>query len=457
MFYSADSLLEQEELHRGEHSYNDKVKRAITVTPLTKPNHFYNMHHYYTNDLLNSVNVNNTKLRAHMIQTAERGAQSDSLLRSSEHQSPPWTKLGVNPPYKPTNSKEDVIHFQLSNTNAVYEESKHKPCRSMSEAEQSNTKQVFRDIVKSQIDHGYVSNTSTTTMGNALKRTDPLRGTDYFLEVDVRDKDGFFSTRFLHGLHELLPAQVTSLSTADYKSTKVNFVVATPPVSRGFQQFMMSFENSFLARKPMEHVGMLVVMYSDGRLKAYDKDLFAVSTLINLYRSKYPEADLRLVTTSENYSRIDMLRVASMEHASYELLFLADIHIDYSMQFLERCRMNAVEDKQVYFPSVFNPYNPAEFYKEKILYPYATKFQLNERRGSWMQNSFHLACVFNYDLMKALNEGDMKWNLIDQFIRLKQLNIFRSVEPGLVHLWQDSCNEVESGSNEEAMCKSLDS
>ena len=78
-----------------------------------------------------------------------------------------------------------------------------------------------------------------------------------------------------------------------------------------------------------------------------------------------------------------------------------------------------------------------------------------------MQSSFHLACVYNYDLMKVLNEGDMEgeesnWNLLDQFIHQNQLNIFRSVEPGLVHLWQDSCNEVESGSQEEAACNQLD-
>ncbi len=441
-----------------------KVNSAITVAPLTKPSHFYDIHHYYTTDLLDSISVNNTRLRAHMIETAERGAQSDSLLRSSEHQSPPWTKLGVNPPYKPSNSKEDVLHFQLSDKSSVYAESKHEPRRSISKAEQGNINQVFKDIVKSQINHGYISNASTTTIGSVLKRTDPQRGTDYFLEVSVKDKDGFASTKFLHGLHELLPAQVTSLNAADYKSTKVNFVVATPPVSRGFQRFIMSFENSFLARKPMEHVGMLVIMYSDGLLKAYDKDLFAVSTLITLYRNKYPEADLRLVTTKSKYSRIDMLKLASKELASYELLFLADIHIDYSMQFLERCRMNTLENKQVYFPAVFNPYNPSEFYKEKIMYPYATKFQLNKRRGSWMPNSFHLACVYNFDLMKVLNEGDMEenaekereWNLIDQFIHRTKLHIFRSIEPGLVHLWQDSCNDVEGGSQEEALCLQLD-
>lgn len=467
LFYSANSLVEQEELQTGEHDFNDRVNKAIMLTPLTKPEHFYNMHRHFTTVLLDSVSVNNTKLRAHVIQTAERGAQSDSLLRSSEHQSPPWTKLGVNPPYKPTDLEEDVIHFQPSDGRYAYTESKHHPSQLISDAEQENIDKVFKAVVMSQLAHGYMSDTSTVTLEDTLRRTDPQRGTDYFLKVVVKEKEGYESTKFLHGLQELLPVQVNSLRSADYKSIKVNFVIATPSVSRGFQRFIMSFENSFLARKPAELVGMLVIMYSDGLFRTYDKDLFAVSTLVSLYRSKYPEADLRLITTRNKYSRIDMLELASKEYSSYELLFLADIHIDFSTQFLERCRMNTYENRQVYFPAVFNPYNPSEFYKEKILYPYATKFHISEKRGSWMQDSYHLACVYNYDLMKVLDvkrneddegtegKSDDEWSLVDHFIQQKQLNVFRSVEPGLVHLWQDGCKEVDSGSQEEKLCLHL--
>lgn len=457
LFYSANTLTEQDELQTGDHRFNDRVKRSITLSPLTIPEHFYSLHQYYTTTLLDSVSTNNTRLRAHMIKTTERGAKSDSLLRSSEHQSPAWTKLGVNPPYKPTDLREELIHFQPLDKQFAYSESTHYPRRPVNDAELKSVETVFKAIVRSQVAHGQISNDSTMTLAASLKRTDPQRGTDYFLQVSEEEKEGFVSTKFLHGLQELLPVQVNSVSAADYISTKVNFIVATPSVSRGFQRFIMSFENSFLARKPMEQVGMLVIMYSDEDFKTYDKDLFSVSTLVTLYRNKYPEADLRLITTREKYSRTEMLRMASREYPSYELLFLADIHIDFSAQFLERCRMNTLENKQVYFPAVFNPYDPAEFYKDTILYPYATTFHISEERGSWMQDSFHLACIYNYDLMKVLGKGegmDEDWSLVDRFI--DKLTIFRSVEPGLVHLWQDSCKEVETGSSEEKLCSQLE-
>ena len=130
---------------------------------------------------------------------------------------------------------------------------------------------------------------------------------------------------------------------------------------------MMSFENTFLACNPPELVGLFVVLYSDGKLQHYDKNIFATTTLLELYKHKYPEADLRLVTTNKPFSRKESIEIASREHLSFELLFLADIHVDFSLQFLERCRMIAMENQQAYFPAVFSPYNPSEFYRERIM------------------------------------------------------------------------------------------
>ena len=463
LFYSADTPIEQDELQAGEHIFNDKVKEAITLTPLTKPEHFYHLHHFYTKRLLQATSESNTKEKLHMIKIAELGAQSDSLLLTNENQSPLWTKLGINPPYKPLESGHDVVHFQALDMKYVYTESKHHPSYSISEIEWKDVNQIFTTIVDYQKAHGHIANASAVVLESVLKRFDPLRGVDYILQVLEKESEGFKNVKFLHSLRESLPVEVTSLRVADYKSTKVNFVVATTAVSREFQRFIMSFENSFLARKPPELVGMLVLMYSDGKFRTHDKDTFAVTTLVDIYKKKYPEADMRLNIINREYSRLDMLKMASKEYPSYELLFLSDIHIDFSTKFLETCRMNTIEDKQVYFPAIFNPYNPSDFYQAKILYPYATKFQISESRGSWMHDNFHIACVYNYDLIKILNGQEEKnwrenWSLVDQFIQQNQLDIFRSVEPGLVHMWQDGCKEVDHpGSEEHKLCSHVQS
>lgn len=455
LFYQAQGLISEEELQVGEHRFNPSVDTAILLSPLTEPEHFYNLHHHYSKEHFNTTKVATKRLRAHMIQTAEKGAQSNSLLHTSQHQSPPWTKLGVNSPFLPSNP-DDIIHCQGFDSQYRYTESKHYPGHPVSSLVHSDMNEVLKTVL-----HSTGTTQERVMVENIFRRTDPQRGIDYFLHAIKKEKEGHYSSRFLHALREAEPARVTSLDDANYKTTKVNFVIPTPPVSRAFQRFIMSFESSFLARKPPELVGLFVILYSDGKFRHYDRDLFAVITLLDLYKKKYPEADLRVTSTRRPYSRKESIELASREYPTYELLFLADIHVDFSLQFLERCRMNALENHQVYFPAVFSPYDPAEFYKSRIRFPYATKFQISEEKGSWMHESFHLACTYNYDLVKVLELGeDLKesnWNLLNLFIQYGKVTVFRSVEPGLVHLWQDGCKEEELGVREKNLCQKLQS
>ena len=452
LFYQARGIIAEEELQLGEHRLNPSIGRAILLRPLTEPDHFYHLHHYYSTQKLNSTKVASTKLRAHMILSAEKGAQSDFLIHTSEHQSPPWTKLGVNSPFLPS-AIEDLIHWQNLDNQYWYVEAMFNPSHRISSVEQNDINEVFKTILDS-------SEKDNVIVDGILHRLDPQRGIDYFLHTIQRDSNGQYQAKFLHALRETEPPRVTSLSDATYKTTKVNFVIPTPSISRAFQRFMISFENSFLARKPPELVGLLVILYSDGKFRNYGKDTYAVITLLDLYKKKYPEADLRLISTRRPYSRKESIELASKEYPTYELLFLADIHVDFSQQFLERCRMNALENRQVYFPAVFSPYNPTNFYTFRIRNPYATRFQISEEQGSWLHESFHLTCVYNYDLANVLELGEemkeSEWSLLNLFIRNHKLTIFRAVEPGLVHLWQDGCKEEELGAKEKSLCQRLE-
>lgn len=486
LFYVADGIIAEEELQMGVHHLNPKVKQSILLSPLYEEDHFYHVHQYLMRERLNSTKAAISQLRAHMIHTAERAASLDSLLYTSELQSPPWTRLGINAPFSAQSDDGDgllekVVHFQSFDDQYKYTESMHHPSSALDSGTKREMEEVLNAVMEfraqkeskeasegMKVSHGGKSNVMVESI---LQRVDPNRGIDYFMQLIDRGSTENSSPRtvFYHTLREVAPPRLTSIESPNCATIKVNFVIATPPVSRGFQRFMLSFENSFLARNPPELVSLLVILYSDGKFKKYDKDLFSVVTLLDLYRKKYPEADLRLITTRRLYSRKETVEIASKEYPSYELLFLADIHIDFSLQFIERCRMNAVENQQVYFPMVFSPYDPAEFHKSRVLHPYATKFKIGKETGAWMPESFHLVCVFNYDLSKVLhanqdndeeegeNESNAEWNLFNEFIKFGLVKIFRSIEPGLVHLWQDGCKEEEEdlGHREKTLCERL--
>ena len=451
LFYKARGLLAEEELQMGEHQLNPSLKKAVLLSPLAQPDHFYHMHYYFVKERLNVTRTAATQLRLHMIHTADMAAESDSYAHTSIHQSPSWTRLGVNAPYRP-HSSEDVVHCQSFDSRYKYIESKQYPSHPLSSLVASDLESIVTTVSKKYGVESYPIN-------SILQRVDPQRGIDYFIHALERDSDGEYSSKFMHALREAEPLRVTSLEPANYHTSKVNFVVPTSAVSKGFQRFMISFESTFLARSPPELVGLFVILYSDGQVRKYSKNLFGTTTLLQLYKKKYPDADLRLITTNRPFSRKESIELASKEHPSFELLFLADIHVDFSHQFLERCRMNAVENQQAYFPAVFSPYNPSEFYRDRVLHPYAIRFRINEDQGSWMHENFHLACMYNYDLEQVLAAGrglkQREWSLIELVLRYQRLHVFRAVEPGLVHLWQDGCSEEQLGSRERTLCRNL--
>lgn len=461
LFYKASDLYSEEELQVGEHHLNPSLKRAILLAPLNEPDHFYRLHLYYTEHYLKGVKLSAKQLRSHMISTVNLGARTDSLVyASSDNHSPLWTKMGVHPPHVPQES-ESVVHFQLFDYRYKYTESLHYPIHSLTRTEHKDVMEVV-EVVTRSLAHSNSTLHGSPTVESVMQRFDPKRGIDYFVQVlvDVSDANNKPQSMMLHGLREAEPPHIVSLQGAGYKTTKVNFVVEAPAVSRGFQRFMVSFESSFLARSPPEAVGLLVVLYSeDGAFKRYDQDLYSVKALLDLYGRKYPQSDLRFVSTRKAHSRMETFTIASTTFPKYELLFLADIHIDFSLQFLQRCRLNTIVNKQVYFPAVFNPYNPDEYYKLRILYPHASKFRISKDRGNWMHESYHIACVYNYDLAEALKEVSNQEEgktLLDLFISSTELTIFRSVEPGLMHMWQDGCKEEDLGKTEKSLCEKLD-
>ena len=451
LFYKARGLLSEEELQLGQHHLNPSLKRALLLSPLTQPEHFYHMHYYYVRGELNASRLAATQLRLHMIETADRAAESDNYAHTSVHQSPGWTRLGVNSPYRPRTAG-DAIHCLSFDSEYRYTESKHYPSHHLSGVVATDLEEIVGAVARKY-------GTQNLPINSVLQRVDPQRGIDYFIHALEKNPDGEYNSRFMHALRETEPLQVTSVQPANYHTTKVNFVVPTAAVSKAFQRFMISFENTFLARTPPELVGLFVILYSDGKVKKYSKNLFATTTLLRLYKKKYPTADLRLVTTDRPFSRKQSIELASRENPSFELLFLADIHVDFSHQFLERCRMNAIENNQVYFPAVFSPYNPSEFYKDRLLHPYAVRFKIAAEQGSWMHENFHLACLYNYDLARVLEGGrDLKerdWSLIDLVMKQSGLRVFRGVEPGLVNLWQDGCTEDTLSGREKVLCEKL--
>ena len=456
LFYKARTSFSIDELQVGNHELNPALDKAIFLSPLDRPDQIYHLHHHFLSLMLNQTKMLVGNLRDSLMRATFTASPLNMTLTGSHSRSPSWARSGIRSPYREA-SLSSIIHWQVADSTHLITESQYSPSRPLNSVYRKDQQAILN--ASKQLLHKSVKTPSDIQLKTIHYRVDPGRGIDYLLQIAIREKTkNHINREIVHVIREMEPARITAVSEALYRNTKVAFIVPAPPVSRSFQRFMMSFENSLLAHNPPEYVSLLVILYPNTATGPINKNVYTTVQLIELYRKKYPLADIQILITQKPFSRLEAFVLASKEFPTYELLFLADIHIDFSNQFLHRCRMNTIINQQVYFPAVYNPHNPSKFYKSRMLHPYATRFQINAKLGYWMHGSYHLGCIYNEDLIKVLelSENHPKLDLVDLVILSRQLNIFRAADPGLVHLWQDGCKEYNLERREKALCQNIE-
>lgn len=456
LFYKATTSFAIDELQVGNHELNTALDKAIFLSPLEKPDQIYHLHHHFLTMTLNQTKMLVSSLRDSLMRATFTASPLNMTLTGSHSRAPPWARSGIRSPYRET-SLSSIIHWQTADSTNLFTESHYRPSHPLNSIYLKDQQAILN--ASKQLLYKSVKTPSNIQLENIHYRVDPGRGIDYLLQVAIKEKaDHRINREIVHVIREMEPARVTVVSEALYRNTKVAFIVPAPPVSRSFQRFMMSFENSLLAHNPPEYVTLLVILYPNTATGPISKNVYTTVQLVDLYRKKYPLADLQILITQKPFSRLEAFMLASKEFPTYELLFLADIHIDFSNQFLQRCRMNTIINQQVYFPAVYNPHNPSKFYKSRMLHPYATRFQINAKLGYWMQGSYHIGCIYNEDLIKVLelSQDHPKLDLVDLVILSGQLDIFRAADPGLVHLWQDGCKEYTLEHREKILCHTIE-
>lgn len=148
-----------------------------------------------------------------------------------------------------------------------------------------------------------------------------------------------------------------------------------------------------------------------------------------------------------------------------ELIFFVDVDMAFSREFLLRARLNTIESKQVYYPIVFSEYNPDQISEAFKLSTVAKDPKRQKVRsdhygfdldtGYWRNFGFGILATYNSDLKRVggFNKSIVGWgkedvDLYEKFIK-SELTIFRTVDPGLVHVFHRI--ECDPGLNDEQM------
>lgn len=463
-----------------EELHSSKIHNAITLHPNKKPAYQYRLHSF-------TLSREISRLRYRTILLHREGlimsylSDTEVLWEDQQLGSPPSYMH-----YQP-NERNDVIEWDFLTGRHIYSAVENKIARQslgnlLRTALEDIILQVMEMINKNSKTRGRVIDFKEIQYG--YYRVDPMHGAEYIIDllllykkhkgrkitVPVRRHAYLqqpFSRPFFTEIEELdvvelvtnINSESQSLSFLSnslkflspfqfYGSTreiwkqsqkKVNIVVPLSGRYDTFVHFMENFEEVCLIAKL--NVKLSIVLVDNERTQNSEKHI----QLIKDYHRKYPTADLSIIPMTGNFSRGLALELGSSQFDNDTLLFFCDVDLIFSGDALQRCRDNAVQGRQAYFPVAFSQYNPKIVYTEKA--QRENKFVLTKKSGFWQDYGFGITCVFKSDLLKAggFDTSILGWGLEDVDLFTKVINsglkVLRSQEPGIFHIYHPvHCN-----------------
>jgi chondroitin sulfate synthase len=189
-----------------------------------------------------------------------------------------------------------------------------------------------------------------------------------------------------------------------------------------------------------------------------------VTLIIKELNLKYSIDHLRVIPITAQFSRSIACELGASLYKPKSLTFFIDVDMAFSRDVLLRVRLNTIEGKQVYLPIVFSEYNPnpdllsAVRMNENKVYENKEHFNFNSDVGYWRQYGFGMVSIYNTDLKNigGYNTSIVGWGKedVDLFDKLlaSNLTLFRSVDPGLVHVFHKIECDPNLASDQLAMC-----
>lgn len=218
-------------------------------------------------------------------------------------------------------------------------------------------------------------------------------------------------------------------------SATINFIVPLSSVGERFHRFVRNFEDVCLRRN--ENVHLTAVVFPD----VDEAGSKGVEHAVEELQKNHPAAQLKIVKVSGRFSRARALHSGALSHKPNDLLFFCDVDIIFSNGFLRHCRTNTARGTRVFFPIAFTNYSPELVRFAEVEFLINSNESIHRERGHWFKHSFGMTCLYVSDYVMAggFNLSITGWggedvDLVNRFIN-HGYDIFRALEPGLIHQW----------------------
>lgn len=423
-----------------EREDSPQFKNAFTVHPVTEPNLMYRLHKRFSQVEL--------EWTYGQIQHLQMQINNLSDLTPEGMSGVTWP-IGINPPFKPR-TRFEVINWEYFTEEHIYSCVDSSPKCEIRGADHADVAAVL-DIAVERLNERYQPQLrfQKRRLLNGYRRFDPTRGMEYMLDLalEAYTQKGH-SQVIVKRVNLLRPLSAVEIIPMPYvtEATRVQVIL---PVTAQDQDYVSNFLDMYVMNTLDTHDNVLLTF-----LFIYDPfdaqrvsqtDVFAgIKAMIGEVEKRYGDVKIPWISVkTEVPSQVKLMDIISKKHPVDTLFFLASVWTEVNADFLNRCRMNAISNWQVFFPIHFQEYNPAVVYRDQQPSAASSSFASESLRdGHFDRHVFDEACFYNADYMTArtkmaadiLDNEELleSMDVYDIFVRYSGLHVFRAVEPALI-------------------------
>lgn len=352
--------------------------------------------------------------------------------------------VGVNPPFQPQ-SRFEVLKWEYFTEEEIYSCMDGSPKCELRGIDRLDVASVI-EAAMGELNRKYkpVLHLKKQQLLNGYRRFDPTRGMEYTLDLQLEAVNQKGHGRSItKRVHLLRPLSKTEIIPMPYvtEATRVHVIL---PLALQDRSSVSHFLEAFAAKalEPSENA-ILTLLFIYDPVEAQQvnhNDIFAgVKSQINAYEHKYAAVKIPWISVkTDTPSQLKFMDIISKKHPVDTLFFLASTSTEVNAEFLNRCRMNSINNWQVFFPVHFQDYKQDVAYHKQ---PLPATTHLLKEAGRFDRRAFGEACFYNSDYMATRTRmaADVQENeelletldIYDMFVKYSGLHVFRAVEPAL--------------------------
>ncbi|CAM9373758.1 unnamed protein product [Lampetra planeri] len=429
-----------------EREEGPEFENAYTVWPVTEPVLMYRLHKRFT-----EIELERTY---HEIKLLQAEIKNVSVDTPEGEKGATWP-LGVNAPYQPR-SRFEVLSWEHFNEEYSFSCIDGSPKCSLGGADRMDATDIVETAVEQlNARYGPILRFRKLALVNGYRRFDPTRGMEYTLDLSLEVSTQRGNSRTLvKRVHLVRPLGTVEIIPMPYvtEATRVHVVLPLTVHEREHVSgFLASYANQVLETHENAVLTLLFVYDPFDAQKVNEDDIFAgVKAEVGDYERRYPEVKFPWISVKTDVpSQLKLIDILSKKHPVDTLFLVASVGSQLTIDFLNRCRMNAIAGWQVFFPIHFQEYDPQLVYRDPERQP-TTSQDISRETGHFDRAAFDEACFYNSDYMAARSrmvaEGppaqdpmaqdaseDDDDDLYGLFVRHSSLHVFRGAEPALRH------------------------